>query len=70
MTYLVRDDRILFRVATALSYTWQRRKDGDTGGPYDVHGPVYDVNGKAASALDKRDREALVRDFPNLDYLP
>jgi hypothetical protein len=70
VTYLVRDDRVLFRVATDVTYTWQRRKDGETGGPYDVRGPVYDVKGKAATALEKRDRDALIRDFPDLEYLP
>jgi hypothetical protein len=70
-TYLVRDDRVLFQVATDVTWDWVRNsKAGSTGSPYQVTGPLYVVNAKSVEALDKRDREALVRDFPDMNYLP
>jgi hypothetical protein len=70
-TYLVRDDKVLFRVSTDVAWNWDRNtRAGSADPPYHVSGPLYAVKGKLVKALDQRDREALVRDFPDMDYLP
>ncbi len=70
-TYLVRDDKVLFQVSTDVSWNWDRNtRAGSADPPYRVSGPLYAVKGKLVKALDQRDREALVRDFPDMDYLP
>jgi hypothetical protein len=67
VTYLVKDDRVLFRVATDATYVWTRDATSkrDTAA-----GPTYAVKGAAARKLDPAHRAALVRDFPDMDYLP
>jgi hypothetical protein len=70
-TYLVRDDKVLFQVSTDVAWNWDRNTAGGSAAPpYQVSGPLYAVKGKLVKALDQRDREALVRDFPDMDYLP
>jgi hypothetical protein len=62
VTYLVRDDQVLYRVATNVEWDF---KDGKLD-----KGPVYVVSGKAAGKLDPAHHDALVRDFPAMDFLP
>jgi hypothetical protein len=70
-TYLVRDDKVLFRVATDVTWSWDRNtKHGPNEPPYKASDPVYKVDAKLVRALDQHHREALVRDFPEMDYLP
>jgi hypothetical protein len=67
----VRDDKVLYQVSTDVTWNWDRNTTAGSGAPpYQVTGPLYVVKGKLAQALDKRDRDALVRDFPDMDYLP
>jgi hypothetical protein len=63
VTYLVRDDKVLFRAATDVE--WLYTKDNQR-----EKGPTYKLSGKTANKLDSEHRAALVRDFPEMDYLP
>jgi hypothetical protein len=70
-TYLVRDDKVLYQVSTDVTWNWDHNTGAGSGAAaYQVTGPVYAVKGKVVQGLDQRDREALVRDFPDMDYLP
>ena len=72
-TYLVRDDKVVFRVATDVTWQWDRNTNPHrraTDPVYTSSGPHYNVSGKPVQALEKSDRAALVHDFPDLDYLP
>jgi hypothetical protein len=67
----VRDDQVLFHVSTDVTWNWDHNARAGSDAPrYQITGPRYVVKGKVVQALDQRDREALVRDFPDMDYLP
>ena len=71
-TYLIRDDKVLFRADTDVTWNWTRntKRQRSTDPPYTPTGPLYKPSGKPVQALDRRDRDALLHDFPDLDYLP